>query len=177
MLVGLCLLCILLNIEYTIVKYKIVHYTKIENNHLYILDNIDNDRKEYILKVTDTPLILKNDHYIKKSISDLTCILVFASILMIFSGSLIILLNIIFSDFIPNDIIYNILYSKLKYDYENDVYNYHIYNRLVGITNEEIGYSYLSWKFDIYTLKDVLRCPIYKTKSQKREELLGKLLK
>ncbi|MCK9475529.1 MAG: hypothetical protein M0R46_06415 [Candidatus Muirbacterium halophilum] len=172
LIVGLSSLLIGINIDEVEVKYRIVKYDKIGNEYLYIIDQMDDGITKYELLVKEKPLI-KNP-YIDYMISDFATILYIIASISLMLFFILILINICENKFIPADFA-SILLSKVRIEYENNMYYYFIYNRFIGKDKNKLTNYDIKIIFNILNLNDVLRCPIYKTKGQKREELLSKL--
>lgn len=174
LIVGLSSLLIGISIDEVEVKYRIVKYDKIGNEYLYIIDQMDDGITKYELLVKEKPL-LKNP-YIDYTISDFATILFILASVSLLLFFILMLINISEDEFIP-DYFETILLSKVRIEYENNMYYYFIYNRLIGKSDNKLTNYDIRFRFNISNLNDVLRCPIYKTKGQKREESLSKLLK
>jgi hypothetical protein len=58
---------------------------------------------------------------------------------------------------------------------ENGIYYYLVMGRLIGKRDKQIRISDFRYEFGINSIRDILFCPKFKTKSQKRENLLSNI--
>jgi hypothetical protein len=73
--------------------------------------------------------------------------------------------------YVEEDVIRNLVYCE----YEDDEYIYMCQGRLLGKSNTNIKYSRVLSHFSIYGHKDLMLCPKFKTKTEKRDSNLKKI--
>ncbi len=73
-----------------------------------------------------------------------------------------------------DDCFLNSINSLIHCDIEDGKFHYTIYNRLIGITDKQLTGS-ISYKYNLYSLDNILVLPKFKTRSKSRDEKLDKL--
>jgi len=72
---------------------------------------------------------------------------------------------------VVDDVIRNLIYCE----YEDDKYIYMCQGRLLGKSDTNIKYSRILTHFSIYGYKDLMLCPKFKTRTEKRDSNLKKI--
>lgn len=154
------------------VSSKILASAKIENTYYYFYDK-DSNGELKTLK-SDKPMTFKDGNYVRKELSGAFCIL--AAIAWIMLVVFAIFIAVAFGqdddDFLWEfgdccEEAFNIL---VRCELEEGFYHYIALGRLVGKSQEPLRY------YQADSFSSLLRCPRFKTKTQKRNEILNKLV-
>jgi len=154
------------------VSSKILASAKIENTYYYFYDKDSNGELKTIK--SDKPMTFKDGNYVRKELSGAFCIL--AAIAWIMLVVFAIFIAVAFGqdddDFLWEfgdccEEAFNIL---VRCELEEGFYYYIALGRLVGKSQEPLRY------YQADSFSSLLRCPRFKTKTQKRNEILNKLV-
>lgn len=154
-----------------VVRHKIVYSMKIDNTYYYLF-NPDKDGNFKSLQ-SDKALTFKNNTYEYKTTSEAFSILIILAyfILIIFIICLVVAYGQnddgILWEF--NDCFKEAFNILIICELEDGYYHYFVLGRLVGKSQEPLRY------YNADSFASLLRCPKFKTKRQRRNEVLNKL--
>lgn len=174
LIINISVFIIGLNISPNVKSFNIKKEVKIENKYLYIYEKAIESKIDYDIISSDVELEIKDGIYKKSKMSDIKVALVSLSIVSAF----ILFLHIIMEGLEIDNANYEALSSLISCEIENEKFYYISCGRLIGIRNEIINQKYcqISREFGINNFEKIRRCPVFKTKQQKREFILNKIL-
>lgn len=160
----------------TIDTYKIINETKVENTHIYFYKTISDNKIEYDIITSESPIKMVNGEIRISSYSGFN---VLFWILFSISTLILVVATFINDDDVGWELedVWKEAFGTLIYcEEENGDYYYFALGRLIEKRNQQVTRRYsITSELRIDGFRELYRCPKYQTKTQRRETLLNKI--
>lgn len=181
-------ICIILSIitwqfagTYEDSKYEVTvdQHIDISGTHLYISSDMENNKIKYEMKQFEDEQELVDNNLVWYEYSGFN---IFFWVLFVVSLLIWTISTIVGwfngdddSGWELEDSVKEAISSIMYCEEENGIYYYMALGRLIGKRDHQIRRGHVRYDFGINSLRDILFCPKFQTKTQKRENLLGEI--